>query len=114
MSSRIPLERLIVVEEEAVTQLFPMRAPARPVRGPADLRTHGNQVDGGPLYISGRDQEGVTRQKLVHLLNGGRPDALLVQSLLQSRHLAEDETQGRGVGIAFRVAGERESSPTRP
>src|ERR1700738_2178549 len=89
-----------------------MHAPARPVRGAADLGTLGNQIDGGSFYISGRDQEGVAGQKLLRLLNGGRPDALLVQTLLQPRHLAENETQGGGVGIAFRVPGERERAPT--
>jgi hypothetical protein len=83
-----PLEHLIVVEEEAVTELLPMRTPAGPIRGSADLGTHGNQVDGGPLYVSSRDQEGVVGQEFANLLDDARPDALLLQKLLQSRHLA--------------------------
>src|ERR1035438_2485942 len=46
---RTPLERVIVVEQKTVTQLAPVRAPARPVRGSAELHAHGNQVDGGPF-----------------------------------------------------------------
>ena len=110
---RTPLERAIIVEQETVTQLFPMFAPARPVRGPANLGAHGNQVDGGPFDIPGRDQERAAGQELVHLLNGGRLDPQQIQTLLQSRHLPEDETQSGGVGIAFRVAVEREGAPTR-
>src|SRR5271166_3408270 len=90
-----------------------MHATARPGRCSACLRAHGNQIDGGALYVSGRDQIGVVGQELIHLLNGSRLDALLVERLLQSAHLAENETQRGGVGIALRKAGEGEWAPSR-
>ena len=76
------LKQMIVVEYQTVTHLFPMYAPARPVRSSADLGTYGNEVDGGPLDISCRDEEGVAGQKLVYLLNGRRLNPEQIQILL--------------------------------
>jgi len=45
------------------------------------------------------------------LLNTGRRDPEQIQFLLKSGDLTEDEAEGGDVGIAFRVAREREGSP---